>query len=99
MMIEIFKEFKTEVQEINGTKTVTYCHPTYSHFSGVCIYNKVTTKGLRKPIAQYFLVLISTDMGDVIEYIHKKSPLSSEDLMGMNKLIRDHSLSIVSGHH
>jgi hypothetical protein len=94
-MIEILKEFKTEVQENNGTKTVTYCHPTFPHFSGVCVYNKVTTKGLRKPISQYFLILISTDMGDVIEYIHKKSPLSSEDLSSINKLIRDHSLSVV----
>ena len=61
-MEEILKEFVTKVQEINGTKTVTYCHPTYSHFSGVCIYNKVTTKGLRKPIAQYFLVLTRADI-------------------------------------
>ena len=97
-MEEILKEFVTKVQEINGTKTVTYCHPTYSHFSGVCIYNKVTTKGLRKPIAQYFLVLTSTDMGDVIEYIHKKSPLSSEDLSSINKLIRDHSLLVVENY-
>jgi len=44
------------------------------------------------------LVLISTDMGDVIEYIHKKSPLSSEDLSSMNKLIRDHSLLVVENY-
>ena len=98
-MEEILKEFVTKVQEINGTKTVTYCHPTYSHFSGVCIYEEIVIKGKNKPLVQRVYVLVSTDMGDVIEYIHKKSPLSSEDLMGMNKLIRDHSLSIVSGHH
>jgi hypothetical protein len=44
------------------------------------------------------LVLTSTDMGDVIEYIHKKSPLSSEDLSSINKLIRDHSLSVVENY-
>lgn len=98
MMIEIFKEFKTEVQENNGTKTVVYTHPDHIHFSGVCVYNEVTTNGLRKPIKQSFLVLTSTDMGDVIEYIHKRSPLSSEDLSSINKLIRDHSLSVVENY-
>jgi hypothetical protein len=34
-------------------------------------------------------------MGDVIEFIHKKSPLTSEDLMLINKLIRDHSYEMV----
>jgi hypothetical protein len=58
----------------------------------------VTTKGLKKPIVQNFLVLTSTDMGDVIEYVHKKSPLSSEDLSYMNKLIRDHSLLVVENY-
>jgi hypothetical protein len=58
----------------------------------------VTTKGVRKPIVQNFLVLTSTDMGDVIEYIHKKSPLSSEDLSSINKLIRDHSLREVENY-
>lgn len=95
MVIEIFKEFKTEVQEINGTKTVTYCHPTFPHFSGVCEYEEKILTGVNKPIRQRVMILVNCEMGDVIEYIHKKSPLSSEDLVLINKLIRDHSYEMV----
>jgi hypothetical protein len=40
-------------------------------------------------------VLVNTDMGDVIEFIHSNSPLSGEKLQDVNKLLRDHSLSKV----
>lgn len=95
MVTEIFKEFKTEVQENNGTKTVTYCHPTFPHFSGVCEYEEKILTGVNKPIRQRVMILVNCEMGDVIEYIHKKSPLSSEDLVLINRLIRDHSYEMV----
>jgi hypothetical protein len=44
-------------------------------------------------------ILINTDMGDVIEYIHSNMPLSGEDFMGVDKLIRDHSLKVVQDLH
>ena len=94
-MEEILEVFNKVINKSGGTITLTYCH---HNFSGTCIYEQVTTKGLKKPIVQNFLVLTSTDMGDVIEYIHKKSPLSSEDLSSINKLIRDHSLSVVDNY-
>lgn len=94
-MKELLEVFNTEVEKSGSTITVTYCH---NNFSGTCIYENVTTKGSNKPIVQNFFVLTSTDMGDVIEYIHKKSPLSSEDLFVMDKLIRDHSLLKVKDH-
>lgn len=96
MVTEIFKEFKTEVQENNGTKTVTYCHPTFPHFSGVCEYEEKILTGVNKPIRQRVMILVNCEMGDVIEYIHKKSPLSSEDLVLINRLIRDHSYEMVT---
>ena len=91
-MTEILEVFNKVINKSGGTITLTYCH---HNFSGTCVYEQVTTKGLKKPIVQNFLVLTSTDMGDVIEYIHKKSPLTSEDLMLINKLIRDHSYEMV----
>jgi hypothetical protein len=94
-MTEILEVFNKVINKSGGTITLTYCH---HNFSGTCVYEQVTTKGLKKPIVQNFLVLTSTDMGDVIEYIHKKSPLSSEDLSSINKLIRDHSLSEVENY-
>jgi len=94
-MTEILEVFNKVINKSGSTITLTYCHHNYS---GTCVYEQVTTKGVRKPIVQNFLVLTSTDMGDVIEYIHKKSPLSSEDLSSINKLIRDHSLSVVENY-
>ncbi len=95
MVVEIFKEFKSEVRENNGTKTVTYSHPTFPHFSGTCEYEEKRLVGQNKPIRQRIMILVNCEMGDVIEYIHKKSPLSSEDLMLINRLIRDHSYEMV----
>jgi hypothetical protein len=94
-MTEILEVFNKVINKSGGTITLTYCH---HNFSGTCVYEQVSTKGLKKPIVQNFLVLTSTDMGDVIEYIHKKSPLSSEDLSSINKLIRDHSLREVENY-
>ena len=94
-MEEILEVFNKVINKSGGTITLTYCH---HNFSGTCIYEQVITKGLKKPIVQNFLVLTSTDMGDVIEYMHKKSPLGSEDLSYINKLIRDHSLLVVENY-
>ncbi len=93
-MIEIFKEFENRVENNNGTITVTYCHPTFPHFSGVCIYEEKNLIGKNKPIRQRILILSEGEMGDVIDYMHKKSPLLSEDLIPINKLIRDHSYEL-----
>ena len=94
-MTQLLEVFNKVINKSGSTITLTYCH---HNFSGTCTYQEVTTKGLKKPIVQNFLVLTSTDMGDVIEYMHKKSPLSSEDLSSINKLIRDHSLSVVENY-
>jgi len=94
-MIEIFKEFENRVENNNGTITVTYCHPEHTNFSGVCVYEEKNIVGHNKPIRQRVLILSECEMGDVIEYIHKKSPLSSEDLVSINRLIRDHSYQTV----
>ena len=90
-MIEIFKEFENRVENNNGSITVTYCHPTFPHFSGVCVYEEKNIVGKNKPIRQRVLILGECEMGDVIEFIHKKSPLTSEDLNVINRMIRDHS--------
>ena len=94
-MTQLLEVFYKVINKSGSTITLTYCH---EDFLGTCIYEQMSTKGINKPIVQNFLVLISTDMGDVIEYIHKKSPLSSEDLSSMNKLIRDHSLLVVENY-
>ena len=88
-MIHLIDKFKTTLSENNGTITVNYRHDI---LSGFCEYRIMEINNRFK---QKAWVLINTDMGDVIEYIHSNSPLSDNDLMVVDKLIRDHSLSRV----
>ena len=88
-MIHLIDKFKTTLSENNGTITVNYRHDI---LSGFCEYRIMEINNRFK---QKAWVLINTDMGDVIEYIHSNSPLSDNDLMVVDKLIRDHSLKVV----
>ena len=88
-MIHLIDKFETTLSENNGTITVNYKHDI---LSGFCEYKIVEVNNRFK---QKAWLLTNTDMGDVIEYIHSNSPLSDNDLMVVDKLIRDHSLSRV----
>jgi len=88
-MIHLIDKFETTLSENNGTITVNYKHDI---LSGFCEYRIMEVNNRFK---QKAWVLINTDMGDVIEYIHSNSPLSDNDLMVVDKLIRDHSLKAV----
>lgn len=88
-MIHLIDKFETTLSENNGTITVNYRHDI---LTGFCEYRIMEINNRFK---QKAWVLINTDMGDVIEYIHSNSPLSDNDLMVVDKLIRDHSLSRV----
>ena len=92
-MIHLIDKFETTLSEINGTIKVNYRHDI---LTGYCEYRIVEVNNRFK---QKAWLLTNTDMGDVIEYIHTNSPLSDDDLMTVNKLIRDHSLSRVQGLH
>ena len=85
-MIELINNFNTSIEENNGTFMVLYSNDP---LTGYCEYKKVE---LNNRFKQTGFILTNTDMADVIEYIHSNSPLSSEDLQDVNKLIRDHSL-------
>lgn len=88
-MISLIDKFETTLSENNGSIKVHYRHDI---LTGYCEYRIVEVNNRFK---QKAWLLINTDMGDVIEYIHSNSPLKSEDLQDVNKLIRDHSLSKV----
>ena len=88
-MIQLINNFETTLSENNGSIMVNY---RYDTLTGHCEYRIVEVNNRFK---QKAWLLINTDMGDVIEYIHSNSPLSDEDLMTVNKLIRDHSLTRV----
>ena len=92
-MIHLIDKFETTLSEINGTITVNYRHDI---LTGYCEYRIVEVNNRFK---QKAWVLINTDMGDVIEYVHSNMPLSDNDLMVVDKLIRDHSLKAVQDLH
>jgi len=79
--------FKTEVSPSESGFTVTYM---YDEYSGTVLYTKyeLNTKLMKgKPV--YLMTLC--DMGDIIEIIHQKKPLTSEDFNDLNMEIRVHS--------
>mgnify|MGYP003338817918 FL=1 len=92
-MNTLIDKFETTLSENNGSIMVNYRHDI---LTGYCEYRIVEVNNRFK---QKAWVLINTDMGDVIEYIHSNSPLSDDDLMTVDKLIRDHSLSRVQDLH
>jgi hypothetical protein len=94
-MKHLIDKFETTVSENNGSIMVNYRHDTltgYCEYRIIEINNASPMVGTVKRFKQKAWLLINTDMGDVIEYIHSNSPLSDKDLQDVNKLIRDHSL-------
>jgi hypothetical protein len=96
-MIQLIDKFETTLSENNGSIMVNYKHDILTDdrswtLTGFCEYRIVEVNNRFK---QKAWLLVNTDMGDVIEYIHSNSPLSDKDLQDVNKLIRDHSLSRV----
>lgn len=85
-MIELINNFNTTLSENNGSVMVLYSN---GPLTGYCEYRIIEVNNKFK---QRAWLLINTDMGDVIEYIHSNMPLKGEDLSDVNKLIRDHSL-------
>jgi hypothetical protein len=92
-MIQLIDKFETTLSENNGSIMVNY---RYDTLTGTCEYRIME---VNNRFQQKAWILINTDMGDIIEYIHSNSPLSDDDLMTVNKLIRDHSLSRVRDLH
>ena len=89
MKNEYLSDFKESLTKEGDKVRVIYENGSYS---GWCEYTMYKTMGQSKPIKQDVWLLINTDMGDVIEYINKKTPLSSNDFNEVNMSIRSDSL-------
>jgi hypothetical protein len=93
-MIQLINKFSTTLSDNNGSIMVNYFNGPLTGdrsmtLTGYCEYRIMEVNNRFK---QKAWILINTDMGDVIEYIHTNMPLSDDDLKDVNKLIRDHSL-------
>jgi len=86
----LLSPFTTDIIKSGDTYVITYKKDEYV---GDVIYTEHNMVGTNKPIRKKIYMITSSDMGDVIEYINKISPLSDNDLGDINKIIRDDSLN------
>jgi hypothetical protein len=92
--MNILNDFNIEIENESPIYRVIY---TNGNYSGSCTY--VETIPQSKFQSGKVYLLTHSDMGDVIEYIHKKTPLTSEDFNEVQMGIREHSLSSLLSYH
>ena len=86
--MEILNDFNVEIINESPIYRVEYSNGDYT---GSCIYRETIPQSKLQSGKVYLLT--NSDMGDVIEYIHKKTPLTSDDFNGVQMGIREHSLN------
>jgi len=86
--MEILNDFNIEIVNESPIYKVVY---TLDNYSGTCVYTETSPQS--KFQSGNIYLLTHSDMGDVIEYIHKKTPLSSKDFNEVQMGIRNHSLN------
>lgn len=91
--MEILNHFNITVINDNQTYQIIYSKENYK---GSCTYKELTP--LSKKQSGKIYVLTDSNMGDVLEYIHKLSPLSEKDFNNIQMSIREHSLSNLKSH-
>ncbi len=92
--MEILNDFNIEIINESPIYNVVY---TNGNYSGSCTY--VETKPQSKFQSGKVYLLTHSEMGDVIEYINKKTPLSSEKFNEVQMGIREHSLTCLNDYH
>ena len=85
----VLEDFITEVYKEGEEYVIKYSKGEYK---GECRYKMMELTGKNKPIRQTPMILTHSDMGDIIEKIHKDNALSSEDFHSLSMDIREHSL-------
>ena len=92
--MEILNDFNIEIVNESPIYKVVY---SLENYSGTCVYTE--SSPLSKLQSGNIYLLTHSDMGDVIEYIHKKTPLTSDDFNEVQMGIREHSLSSLLSYH
>ena len=88
MTMETLDDFNIEIVNESPLYKVVY---TLDNYSGTCVYKETSLQS--KLQSGNIYLLTHSDMGDVIEYIHKKTPLSPERFNEVQMGIRTHSLT------
>ena len=85
---ETFETIPSTVQHCENSYRVLY---EINDFTGYCDYRVFKMSGSTKPISQTIHLLTHVDMGDIIEYVHKKTPLCSDNFSEVQMTIREDS--------
>ena len=85
------EKFSTKISPTDSGFIVTYSDGPYSGTVEYAKYNMTNLMMKGKPV----YLMVRADMGDVIEGIHQKTPLSSEDFNSLNMEIRTHSRELI----
>lgn len=91
--METLNDFNIEIINESPLYKVVY---SLENYSGTCVYTE--SSPLSKLQSGNIYLLTHSDMGDVIEYIHKKTPLSPERFNEVQMGIREHSLIQLINH-
>lgn len=83
--------FQTKITPSEVGFTITYVEGEYSGTVNYSRYdmNNLLMKG--KPV----YLMTKADMGDIIECVHQKTPLSSDDFRSIDMEIRTHSRELL----
>jgi hypothetical protein len=84
--------FQTNITPSTNGFTVTY---SQGECKGTVTYVKYVSELGRVMKGKPVYLMTNSDMGDIIECVHQKSPLSSEDFNTMNMEIRTHSRELI----
>jgi len=88
MTMETLNDFNIEIINETPLYKVVY---SLGEYSGTCVYRETPPQS--KLQSGNIYLLTHSDMGDVIEYLHKKTPLSPERFNEVQMGIRTHSLT------
>ena len=86
-------DFSTRISLTEHGYDVIYSE---GEFTGTVSYVRYVSEIGRVMKGKPVYLMTNSDMGDIIECIHHKTPLSSEDFNKMNMEIRTHSKNIIT---
>lgn len=89
--MKFLDEFSVVINVVGDVYTVRYERGEY----------RGSIKYVKSPSTKYqrdIYIMTECDMGDIIEWRHKKKPFGSLDLGDVNMYIRDHSLKVIQNH-
>ena len=86
------EDFSTRISLTEHGYDVIYSE---GEFTGTVSYVRYVSEIGRVMKGKPVYLMTNSNMGDIIECVHQKSPLSSEDFNTMNMEIRTHSRNLI----